>query len=144
MFSKATEYGIKAIIYVTYCTAEGRRISLQEIASEIDSPVSFTSKILQKLVKNKLLRSLKGPLGGFELGQPAETIRLSQLVGILEGDSIYKGCALGLKTCDEKQPCPLHFKFKLIRDDLRSMLEGTNLADLSIAVKEGRSFLKQA
>jgi len=39
--------------------------TLIDIAEEIDSPTAFTAKILQQLVKNKVIHSIKGPHGGF-------------------------------------------------------------------------------
>ncbi len=47
MFSKACEYGIRAAVYVTLQSLEGRRVSVSEIGEEIDAPVAFTAKILQ-------------------------------------------------------------------------------------------------
>lgn len=144
MFSKACEYGIKATLFIVNKSQENARVSLKEIAREIDSPVSFTAKILQKLVKEKLLDSLKGPTGGFELSQAkAAKIKLSRIVEAIDGDSIYKGCGLGLKQCNENMPCPLHSRFKQIREDLRDMLEETSLLELSNDIHNGLTFLKR-
>ena len=66
MFSRACEYAIKIMIYVAG-NEENRRIGLKEITGAIDSPEAFTAKILQQLVKSKLLDSFKGPNGGFKL-----------------------------------------------------------------------------
>lgn len=144
MFSKACEYGIKAIIFIAVKSRQDERVSLNDIAWAIDSPVSFTSKILQKLVKCNLLDSVKGSAGGFELKKSkAEKIKLSQIVSAIDGDSIYKGCGLGFHDCNEKKPCSLHYKFKLVRDDLRTMLESTSLLDLSNDINNGITFLKQ-
>lgn len=144
MFSKACEYGIKALVFIAVKSRQDERVSLNDIASAIDSPVSFTSKILQKLVKSNLLDSVKGSTGGFELKKSkTEKIKLSQVVSAIDGDSIYKGCGLGFHDCNERKPCSLHYKFKLVRDDLRTMLESTSLLDLSNDINNGITFLKQ-
>lgn len=144
MFSKACEYGIKAIVFIAVKSGQDERVSLNDIARAIDSPVSFTSKILQKMVKCNLLDSVKGPAGGFEIQKSkAEKIKLSQVVSAIDGDSIYKGCGLGFHDCNEKKPCSLHYKFKMIRDDLRTMVENTSLLDLSNDINNGITFLKQ-
>ncbi|MGJ8548902.1 RrF2 family transcriptional regulator [Winogradskyella wichelsiae] len=143
MFSKACEYGIKAAIFIAINSAENRRVSPKEISEEIDSPQAFTAKILQALVKNNIVKSVRGAYGGFEIdkAQIAET-KLSQIVYAIDGDNIYKGCGLGLHTCDENHPCPVHDKFKTIREELRDMLENTNLEQLALDIKSGVSFLK--
>lgn len=144
MFSKACEYGIKAAIYIAVQSNQGNRVSLKDIAKEIDSPEAFTAKILQQLAKNNIIDSVKGPTGGFEIDpKKLSKIKLSQIVSAIDGDSIYKGCGVGLKECSEKKPCPVHDKFKKIRNELRQMLEGTNLQELSLGLKEGLTYLKR-
>lgn len=144
MFSKACEYAIRASVYIATQTLNGRRVSLVDTAREIGSPEAFTAKILQDLVRNNIVNSLKGPSGGFgmEKGRLAK-IKLSQIVYAIDGDSIYSGCGLGLPECSEKEPCPVHDKFKVIRDRLRVMLETTSLFELATGLEKGLTFLKR-
>jgi len=143
MFSKACEYGIKATIFIATNSYEGRRVSPKEIAKEINSPEAFTAKILQALVRHKVINSVKGAYGGFEVNKnDLKLIKLSQIVKAIDGDGIYNGCGLGLETCDENHPCPVHEKFKGIRDELKHMLETTSLEELALDIKSGVSFLK--
>ncbi|MCK0132170.1 Rrf2 family transcriptional regulator [Flavobacteriaceae bacterium F08102] len=144
MFSKACEYGIKATLFVAMQSLQERRVSLKEIAEEIDSPMAFTAKILQKLVKEHILGSVKGPNGGFKIAQEQlAKITLSQIVYAIDGDSIYRGCALGLPKCNEDKPCPMHDKFVDIRNNLSAMLEGTNLYELATGLETGLTWLKR-
>ena len=143
MFSKACEYGIKASIYIALNSYDGVRVSLKEIAKEIDSPEAFTAKILQALVRNKIINSVKGAYGGFEIEKhKIATIKLAEIVNAIDGDSIYHGCGLGLTVCDENHPCPVHDQFKLIRNELKIMLENNNLEQMAMDIKSGASFLK--
>lgn len=144
MFSKACEYGIKATIYIAVQSNIDKRVSLKEIAKEINSPEAFTAKILQQLAKNDIIDSVKGPAGGFEIEKKKMgKIKLSHIVSAIDGDSIYKGCGLGLKECSEKKPCPVHDKFKIIRNELKQMLESTDLLKLALDMKEGLTYLKR-
>ncbi|SDG62876.1 RrF2 family transcriptional regulator [Winogradskyella thalassocola] len=143
MFSKACEYGIKATIFIAINSSENRRVSPKEISEEIDSPQAFTAKILQALVRNNIVKSVRGAYGGFEIEKDKiATTKLSQIVYAIDGDGIYKGCGLGLHTCDENHPCPVHDKFKVIRDELKHMLENTSLEQLALDIKSGVAFLK--
>lgn len=144
MFSKACEYGIRATLHIAVQSEMGTRVSLKDIAKAIDSPEAFTAKILQLLAKNGIVTSVKGPAGGFEITtKDAHRIKLSHIVAAIDGDSIYKGCGLGLKTCNENKPCPVHDKFKLIREELRNMLESTSISELSETVHDGLTFLRR-
>lgn len=143
MFSKACEYAIKAAIYIAANSYDGIRVSLKEIAKEIDSPEAFTAKILQDLVRNQLINSVKGAYGGFEIEkEKIASIKLAQIVNAIDGDNIYHGCGLGLDVCDADHPCPVHDQFAIIRSELKKMLENTNLEQLALDIKSGVSFLK--
>ncbi len=144
MFSKACEYGIKATLYLAQQSGRGSRVSLKEIAKGIDSPEAFTAKILQVLVKHEIINSVKGPNGGFDIHpNDLDKIKLSLVVKAIDGDSIYNGCGLGLKTCNELKPCPVHNKFKKVREKLKIMLETTSFKELASGLHEGLTFLKR-
>lgn len=144
MFSKACEYGIRAAVFITAKSHQKKRVSLNEIAKEINSPIAFTAKVLQQLRKNGVIDSVRGPVGGFEINMnKANKIKLSEIVSIIDGDSIYIGCGLGFQNCNEDKPCPIYDKFKLIRHDLKQMLETTSLLDLSNDINNGITFLKR-
>ncbi|CAN1507165.1 COG1959 Predicted transcriptional regulator [Flavobacteriaceae bacterium] len=143
MFSKTCEYGIRATIFIASESCLNRRVGLRDIAKKIDSPEAFTAKILQILSKNNIINSIKGVGGGFDI--PRETmkdIKLAQIVNALEGDRVFTGCGLGLNHCSEDHPCPMHDKFKSIRNELAFMLENTNLEELALGIKSGDTFLR--
>ena len=144
MFSKACEYGIKATIYIATQSSQGIRVCLKDIAREVNSPEAFTAKILQTLARNNVIDSAKGPTGGFQIDpEKARHMNLSQIVSAIDGDSIYKGCGLGLSECSEAKPCPVHDKFAKIRDDLKIMLENTSIYELAAGTEEGLTYLKR-
>ncbi len=144
MFSKACEYGIRAVIHLARVSEKGERGSLKQVAEAIDSPVAFTAKVLQLLARDGIIFSVHGPTGGYEIPKENLTkIYLSDIVKAIDGDEIYNGCGLGLENCNEKKPCPLHFQFKVIRDDLKEMLQTTSVQDLAKGLHDGMAFLKR-
>lgn len=144
MFSKACEYGIKATIFIAKNSTTETRVNLKKISVAIDSPEAFTAKILQLLVKNEIISSEKGASGGFTIPHDKlGTISLAAIVNAIDGDKIYKGCGLGLEICNELKPCPMHEKFKVVRDGLREMLENTTVSELASGLDIGITFLKR-
>ncbi|WP_369049182.1 Rrf2 family transcriptional regulator [Tenacibaculum sp. UWU-22] len=144
MFSKACEYAIRAVIHISHESQQGKRVNLKEVAKAIDSPVAFTAKILQSLANNHVIISSKGITGGYEISEKELTkITLHQIIEAIDGDKIYNGCGLGLQQCNEQKPCPIHFKFKAIRDDLKTMLTTTTVAELANGLQKGVVFLKR-
>jgi len=142
MFSKACEHGIKALIYIATQSLEGRRIKIGSIAAHSGTPEAFTAKVLGKLSKSGLLVSAKGPQGGFELSMhQMQSITLAEIVEAIDGNSIFTGCGLGLKNCNDSNPCPLHHKFLIVRSELKNMLTSTSIYDLAMGLKSGSAIL---
>lgn len=142
MFSKACEYGIKAMIYIAQQEV-GQRVGLKQIAQATESPEAFTAKTLQILARNGVLVSFKGPTGGFSLSKDSSKINLAQIVKAIDGEEIFTGCGLGLEKCDASRPCPVHFKFASVRDGLSLMLHSTSLKELADGLDAGTVFLTQ-
>jgi Rrf2 family transcriptional regulator, iron-sulfur cluster assembly transcription factor len=143
MLSKACEYGIRATLHIAAQSLQGKRVVLPEISKAIDSPEPFTAKILQQLAKAKLVQSNKGPNGGFSVSEKdMERIKLKDLVLAIDGEALFTECGLGLKSCDENSPCPIHHTFKPIRNQIIAMMENTSLKDLSQQVEAGNTVLK--
>lgn len=116
MFSKACEYAFRATALIASASATGERLSLHAIAERTNAPRAFTAKILQELAKADILLSFKGPNGGFDLAPlQAKKVKLTTIVEAIDGDSVFKGCAMGLSACNAKKPCPLHHQFASIR-----------------------------
>ena len=144
MFSKACEYGIRASIYIAQQSLLNRKVNLKEISEAIESPSAFTSKILQKLSRYKIISADKGPTGGFYMDKvKLEKIKLSSIVNAIDGENIYNDCGLGLKKCNEKMPCPVHNQFKVIREELKKMSEKTTIKSLAVDFENGLTFLKR-
>lgn len=143
MFSKSCEYGIRAVIYLLLLSEKNQRASMKEISKAIESPEAFTGKILQQLVKSDIILSVKGNMGGFEINRiNYESKKLIEVVYAIDGEDAFKGCVIGLKKCSEEQPCPLHHKYKSIKNEVLQMLHSTSIPELISGIQKGEHFLK--
>lgn len=144
IFSKTCEYGLKAALFVAKeAIRTDEKVGVKRIAKAIDSPEAFTAKIMQILTRNEIIHSLKGPTGGFFVyKEELENIKLSDIVTALDGDEVFHGCGLGLEECNDDKPCPMHNKFKTIRNQLSKMLQTTSLLELANGLDSGLTFLK--
>ncbi len=143
MFSKACEYGIRAVIYIWSQNKRGIKLGVKDICKEIDAPEYFTAKILQSLAKQNLVSSTKGPNGGFYIDEDQENMRLLDLVIAIDGDKLFNGCGLGLKHCSENHPCPIHEDYKAIRDGLTRLLSEKSLKEVASEVASGKATLSR-
>jgi len=143
MFSKSTEYALRAVIYLAQHSSEQNKIGIQELADAIDSPKSFTAKILQKLTKDQVLvQSVTGPGGGFYLTPESKNVSIYSVLKVLDEETVVTGCVLGLHECSEINPCPMHSIYKTIKPRLLSMFEEKTIQQLSESLKKEKSVLK--
>jgi Rrf2 family protein len=131
VFKKETEYALRALVYIQLQNSKERRPGIAEIASEIETPQSFTAKILQRLVKQGFVESLKGINGGFFFDPYKEDLPLKKVIVSIEGESLFSGCGFGLKHCDESNPCPLHFSYAPIRDAINNLVTDETIQSLA-------------
>lgn len=141
MFSTSCHYGLQAMLYIAFHASEGENIDLNQIASEQDIPKHFLSKILQLLVKQKLLVSMKGPTGGFRLSKPADSITLIEIIDAIDGMAVFTQCGIGFKQCDDDHPCPIHEEYKGVRNRVRNLFESKTLKELTEDVQSGDSIV---
>jgi DNA-binding IscR family transcriptional regulator len=89
------------------------------------------------------VQSQKGPNGGFYLDRSSLNYSLADIVRTIDGDKIFSGCGLGLKQCSESKPCPLHYEFKKIREDLFKMLQSAKVGEFNKSLEKNWLFLKR-
>lgn len=141
MFSTSCDYGLQAMLYLALHYSKGENIDLNSIAEELDIPKHFLSKILQVLVKHKLLVSMKGPKGGFRLNRPPSDITLIEIIEAIDGLDIFNECGIGFKRCNDANPCPIHHEYKEVRNKIQRLFENKTLHELTEDVKSGHSIV---
>lgn len=142
MFSKTAEYAIRATIYIAQKSDQDHKLGIEEIARAIDSPASFTAKILQMLTRGQdLVCSVRGPHGGFFMTAESRQRPLLRVLELVDEDAVLKKCVLGLRECSEVKPCPLHHRYKKIRPELMRMFESMTIGQLAKDLESGQSFI---
>lgn len=143
MLSKSTEYAIRALVFIQLRNWEQKRPGVGEIAQEIEAPEAYTAKILQTLTKNKLLDSMKGRGGGFFFSDNQSNLTLYDVIHVVEGDACFHKCGFGLKQCNNDNPCPLHEKYKVVRDGFFEIVKTETIQSLSEKIKQGEAVLNR-
>ncbi len=142
IYSQASEYGFRALTHLAL--HPGQPIPAKEIAGAAAVPPHFLAKILQQLARAGMLKSYRGPTGGFLLARAPEEITLLDIVDVLEGITQYKRCAVGLADCSDEMPCPMHESWKALREQVLSYLRNRTVADLGKALRRKLELLAGA
>lgn len=142
MFSKATEYALRATIFIAQHGTEENKVGIGAIAKAIDSPQSFTAKILQALRKdNTIIRSASGPNGGFYMTDSARQLPVRAILQAMGEDEMLSKCVLGLAKCSEAKPCPMHAQYKIIKAQLITLFENKTIQHLADDIKAGDVYI---
>jgi Rrf2 family protein len=131
-------HGLRAVLYIASRDVESP-VRGEDIAREEDLPQPFLSKILKILSSRNILHSVRGPGGGFRLARASSEISLLDIVEAIDGLSQFDECALGWKTCQDDNPCPLHNSWKEMRQGLREYLAKSSVADLVLHEKNRKT-----
>ena len=105
--NRAADYAIRAMIHLAR-QPEGSRTMLPEMADAIDAPVSFLSKILQKLCRAGLVVSSRGQSGGFEMVAAGRVATISSVIAAVDGPIRLNSCLAEGKPCNRQVHCPAH------------------------------------
>jgi len=85
--SRSTGYALLAVGYIAQ-HKDKKIILSQSIAKKYDIPLEYLLKILQQLVRANVLRSKRGPRGGFSLAKPPRKITMLQIIEAADGPMV--------------------------------------------------------
>jgi Rrf2 family protein len=124
------DYGIRSVLYLA--RQPYKKISfVTEISEEYKIPRSFLAKILQKLVKAKIVRSYRGVKGGFSLARQAKDIAVLDVLEAIEGRLTMNICLADKKKCDFSRNCPIHGVWANVQTKVTEVLKKSNFEDLA-------------
>ncbi|WP_163322709.1 RrF2 family transcriptional regulator [Draconibacterium mangrovi] len=131
MLSNTCKYALRALIYLGKFSKEDKRVGIKKISEDLGLSSPFLGKILQNLVKQKLLVSTKGPNGGFSLSRDASEISLWDIVIKVDGEEFFTNCLISLEPCKTHDPskplCPVHAQYERLRQDISNFYKTTSL-----------------
>ena len=124
------DYGIRSVLYLA--RQPYKKISfVTEISEQYKIPRSFLAKILQKLVKAKIVRSYRGVKGGFSLARQAKDISVLDVLEAIEGKMAMNLCLSDKKKCDFSRNCPVHSVWANVQSKIIEILKKSNFEELS-------------
>lgn len=133
MLSSRARYGARAVLDLSLHYGDGP-VQAQEIAARQKIPQKFLEQILLSLKRADVVRSRKGPGGGYVLARPPREISLGEVVRAvegplapLEGAGTDSDCECG---CHDPEVCALRPVWQQAREALCAVLDGASFADL--------------
>ena len=127
LITRNTDYALRAICYIA---KQGKVVTVTELVKVLGVPRPFMRKILQRLSKEKILKSYRGQSGGFKLKFLPEKIFIVQIMRIFQGQVGLSECFLKKNICPNRGRCILRKKILLIEHNVLRQLKQINIASL--------------
>ena len=108
---------------------EGGPVALADIAKRQGISLSYLEQLFAKLRKRDLVRSTRGPGGGYRLGRSAEEIAVVDVIGAVDESVDATRCG-GRENCQGQERCLTHDLWQDLSAQIYDFLKGIDLADL--------------
>lgn len=127
MLSQTVEYALRAATYLAAAPSESRTVD--QVAEATHVPVAYLSKVLQQLVRAKVVTSRRGSGGGFMLARPPAKLSILEIVKAVDPIERITTCPLGL-AAHGKRLCPLHRRLDNALAEMEKAFGASTLAEI--------------
>jgi Rrf2 family protein len=128
--TRAADYAVRVMIHLAGLPP-GTRLPGSALAAATGVPDSFMSKVLQGLVRARLIWSRRGVDGGFELAAAPESTTLLEVVEAIQGPIQLNRCLGSGESCERQPGCVVHAVWAEAQSAMLAVLRGANLAGLA-------------
>ncbi len=128
LLTKNSDYAVRALIVLA-----GNKttfLSAREIAKQQDIPYQFLRRILQKLIRKKLVVSKEGGSGGFKINANPKDMSIVDIIRIFQGNVQLAECMFRREICTNRPTCVLRKEIKRVEKIVEKEFSGITLARL--------------
>jgi Rrf2 family protein len=129
--SKKADYALMAMKHLASRHDAGGSSSAREIAETYEIPLELLAKVLQRLVRARLLVSVQGTRGGYRLGRSPLTIPVADVIQAVDGPVTVTACSPDDHRCEQYSKCSIRDPLWKIRGQIVEMLNTLSIADLT-------------
>ena len=133
MFSSTGVLALRAVLVIAMWPDE-KPASTGAIAKRLGAPRNYLSKVLNRLTRQGVLLSTRGPGGGYRLLLSPEDLSVSNIVAEFERPRQADACLMG-GPCDPDDPCVAHGQWRELKDRTSTLYDTTTIADFMADVR---------
>ncbi|MEW6321042.1 MAG: Rrf2 family transcriptional regulator [Acidobacteriota bacterium] len=133
--SKKADYALMAMKHLATRQVEAGSSSAREIAEAYAIPLELLAKVLQRLVRAKLLASVQGTRGGYRLARVPQTISIADVIQAVDGPVTVTACSPDDHACDQFSTCSIRDPLWRVRSRIVDALSTVTVAELAADVE---------
>jgi Rrf2 family protein len=126
--NSTAQTALRAVLHIAEHAGEGS-VRVDDIATSLRTPRNYLSKTLHALARAGVLRSARGPKGGFQLADPPSRLVLSRVIGPFTPAG-ERRCLVGRADCGDAHPCLAHHRWSRVARGVEDFFGETTVADL--------------
>ena len=123
--TKTLDYAVRSLTYIGHEPIV--KHSMKEISEHQHIPLNYLAKIMRRLVKKGIVRSMVGPDGGYTLRKAPSDISLRDIYEAIEGEIRLVDCMDGNGICRLHETCPQLPVWDRVQLSMVKILEETTL-----------------
>ena len=127
--TRKVEYALIALRHLQQ-NGQGKLSSAKSMSSVYGIPQELLAKILQRLSREKIVLSVKGPKGGYRISKDPSTINMTKFFEIMEGPMGIVDCYFD-SNCEQLNGCTIREPLNKINQSIRTMFDKMTLADIT-------------
>ena len=128
--SKKADYALIAMKHLAQ-RSDVALTSAREIAESYDIPIELMAKVLQRLVRTRLLTSQQGTRGGYALSRAATGITVADVIQAIDGPFTVTACSPENHTCEQYGKCSIRDPLWRIRERILNALGTVTVAEMA-------------
>ena len=131
--TKKVEYGLISLVHISE-QDDGINSSAKQIANKYFIPGEILAKILQQLASLNIIKSIKGPKGGYQLSCDINNINILEFIQMVEGPIGLVDCTTS-NGCSQSECCTIKDPLKKINSKIIETLKNITLDQLGRGTK---------
>lgn len=132
--SKKSDYALISMKHLATRSDAGASASAREISEAYDIPLELLAKVLQRLVRARLLVSVQGTRGGYRLGRSAQLISVADVIQAVDGPVTVTACSTDDHNCDQYTKCSIRDPLWKIKNRILDALNTVSVAEMAAEV----------
>lgn len=132
--SKKSDYALMAMKHLATRADGAASVSAREISEAYDIPLELLAKVLQRLVRARLLLSVQGTRGGYRLSRGASGISVADVIQAVDGPVTVTACSTDDHNCDQYSKCSIRDPLWKIKNRILEALNTVSVAEMAAEV----------
>ncbi|MDH3454481.1 MAG: Rrf2 family transcriptional regulator [Desulfuromonadales bacterium] len=128
--STKAQYAVRAMVNLNLYS-EGSPVTLRDISLRESISLTYLEQLFVKLRRGKIVKSVRGPGGGYLLARPAREIQVDEIIDSVEESLVPVSCMDQKNGCVCDDQCVSHNVWHGLAERIRQFLASITLADLT-------------